>query len=397
MLCTVGAKSRTLGYWWKLKPDYDASGTVADIDCLVLAGKFADGLDRRGLLSSLLVGCLSTEHRYGGHGAKYMVLTKVNFAKDVENVLSELTGLQRADESGAFQLGKWFKSNEIPDFISSESYQRGSVRDELGWKPESKDRPDVWIKPEDSFVVTINAAELQTSHAMQAGFTLRFPRITKVRGKGSEDPKNADDVVDWSQLQTLFIEQEDNRQDEVSFGSQQQEQTSRFLTAKQLLMSTKQKAAKKSRKQTNEVKQFHIPEAGETLSSALDGFSFCVLPGNYCLENDSYAAAQAEENRWATEAKLVKRREDVIRYIQSHGGTCQLAVHMGTNFVLGGTPTDASVSNLRTLMEKTDKNSTAKKEADARRLLELGGVIKWTFVYSIGKLILSPPSLHIAV
>lgn len=203
-------------------------------------------------------------------------------------------------------------------------------------------------------------------------------------------------MADWSQLHTLFIEQEDNRQDEVSFGSQQQQQTSRFLTAKQLLMSTKQEAANKSRKQTNEVKQFHIPEAGETLSSALDGFCFCVLPGNYCLENDAYAAAQAEENRWATEAKLVKRREDVIQYIQSHGGTCQLAVHMGTNFVLGGTPTDASVSNLRTLMEKTDKNSTAKKEAHARRLLELGGVIKWTFAYSIGKLIINIPTLQIA-
>lgn len=109
----------------------------------------------------------------------------MNLAKDTEKVLKDLTGLQRADESGEFRLGYWFKSDEVPDFISSESYQRGFVRDELGWKPEKKDRPDVWINPEDSFVVTVNSAELQTSHSMQAGFTLRFPRITKIRGKHS--------------------------------------------------------------------------------------------------------------------------------------------------------------------------------------------------------------------
>ena len=36
-------------------------------------------------------------------------------------------------------------------------------------------------------------------------------------------------------------------------------------------------------------------------------------------------------------------------------------------------------------MENTDRNSTAKKDADARRLLEMGGVLKWTFVYAIGE------------
>lgn len=187
-------------------------------------------------------------------------------------------------------------------------------------------------------------------------------------------------MADYSQLHTIFIEQEENRQEEVSFGSQQQ-QTSRFLTAKQLLLRSKQKAAIKTRKQTNEVKQFHIPEAGAPQSSVLDGFS--LFPARQLL--DAFAAAQAEANCWATEAKLVKSQKDVIRFIQSHGGTCQLTVHKGTDFLLGGKATDAMVSNLRILIEKTDKNGTAKKDADARRLLELGGILKWTFVYSIGK------------
>mmetsp|Transcript_12719 Transcript_12719/g.22300 ORF Transcript_12719/g.22300 Transcript_12719/m.22300 type:complete len:877 (-) Transcript_12719:136-2766(-) len=379
----LGAKSRSMGYWWKLKPDYDESGGASDIDLLVLGGRYAAGFDKRGMVSSLVVGCLGDEDYYGGDGAKYMAVTKVNFNKNTEQVLQESTGYQRADENGDICMGKWFESEEVPDFLSSRSYQRGPVGDDDGWKPEKKDRPDIWIRPEDSFVVTINAGEFQTSSSMQAGFTLRFPRISKYRGKGAQDPKNPDEVAHWGQLDTLFTEQEANRNEEVSFGSQSQQQTSRFLTARQLQMSGKQKAAKNSRKQTNEVKQFHIPDAGAPLSSVLAGFLFSVQPGNYCLQNDAFAATEAEENDWATEAKSVRDRVDVIRFIQSHGGTCELAVHQGTDFLLGGTATDAKVSNLHTLMANTDVNSTTKKYAEARRLIEMGGILKWTFVYSI--------------
>jgi hypothetical protein len=152
-------------------------------------------------------------------------------------------------------------------------------------------------------------------------------------------------------------------------------------------MSGKQKAAKRSRKQTNEVKQFRIPDAVAPLSSALDGFIFSVQPGNYLLQNDSFAAAKVEENEWATaaEVKSVRDRLHVIRFIQSHGGICELAVHQGTGFLLGGTATDAKVTNLHTLMANTDKHGTTKKYAEARRLIEMGGIIKWTFVYSIGE------------
>lgn len=183
--------------------------------------------------------------------------------------------------------------------------------------------------------------------------------------------------MSYSELYTIFHEQEQIRMEEVTFGSQSQtqDQTSRFLTAKQLEQSGKQKAAKKSRRQATEVKQFHIPEAGAPLSTALDGFLFNVLPGNYCLEDDAFATADAEENGWAASASSVKSQKDVIQFIQSHGGTCQLTVHKKTDFLLGGRADDASVTNLRTLMMNTDRNSTAKKEADARRLLEMGGIL----------------------
>ena len=372
-----------MGYWWKLKPDYDKSSTASDIDLLVLGGYYATGFSKRGMMSSLIVGCLDTEHRYGGDGAKYMAVTKVSFNKDTEKVLRNSTGYRVADDYGQFSVGKWFESEELPGFVSLESYQRSPVGDRDGWRPEKKDRPNLWINPSDSFVVTVNAAELTTSNSMQAGLTMRFPRITEYRGKGTKNPKNPDEVADLSELRTIFDEQEDTRQNEVSFGSGQQE-TSRFLTAKQL-QSGKLKAAKKSRRKIDEVKQFNIPGAATPLSHILDGFTFTVLPGNYCLEDDTYAAAEAKEDRWESSATSVSSQKDVIRFIQSHGGICLLTTHTGTDFLLGGRATDATVSNLRTLMANTDRNSTAKKDADARRLLELGGILKWTFVYSIGE------------
>jgi len=384
----LGAPSRNQGYWWKIKPDYDASGTAADIDLLIIGGFWSDGFDKRGLLSAIMLGCLDPEHPYGdeeGNEAKYMAVSKCNFAKFVEKTLLEETGFQRATDDTPMQMGKWFESEDIPDYYSQICYQRNPDGDKEGWKPPKKDRPEVFIKPEDSFVVTVNASEYMTSKSSQTGFILRFPRITKYRGKTSDDPKRHDSIENWSQMKTVFDEQEESRQDAVLMGSQAQTkpQTSRFLTARQLQMSGREKKARNSRKQTNEVKQFSIPEAGARLSSVLEGFVFSVQPGNYCLENDDYAKAQAERDGWAAEAEAVTSQKDVIKFIQSHGGTCQLAVHRGTDFLLGGTITDAPVSNLKTLMENTDRDSTAKKEADARRLLEMGGVLKWTFVYSI--------------
>ncbi|KAL7548623.1 hypothetical protein ACHAWF_011897 [Thalassiosira exigua] len=381
----LGDKSKKMGVWRKLKPDYDESGQAADLDLLVLGGRYATGFDKRGLVNSLVLGCLDRDSYEGGEGAKYLAVTKVTFNNNNEERLQEYTGYQRRDEFGNHQMGKWFEFDEIPDYLSAITYQWGTEDDTSGWKPEKKDRPDIWIRPEDSFVVTINAGEFQASSSMQAGFTLRFPRISRYRAEGSEDAKGPEEVVDWSNLRTLFREQEETRQDEVSFGSQTQRQTSRFLTLKQLQLSEKEKSANNSRKQTTEVKRFRIPDASgsQKQSCVLAGFLFCVQPGNYCLMNDAFATAQAEKDGWASDAKSVRSRDDVIRFIQSHGGTCELTVHQGTDFVLGGMSSDAKVSNFVVLMATIDMKSKSSKEAEGRRLVEMGGILKWSFVYAI--------------
>ena len=239
-------------------------------------------------------------------------------------------------------------------------------------KPKKQDRPDLWINPEDSFVLTLNAAEITASDSMSAGMSLRFPRITAIRAEGIEHgPKPHDEVESFSQLSTMFIEKEEDCDgDPTQLDSLSTTvQGSRFMTAKQLENSGKQRKQKaKSRKQTSEVKAFSIPEVNNLLSCALDGLTFTVLPGSYDLENDAFAAAEANENGWEEEARAVTSREDVIRFIKTHGGKCELSSHSGSDFILGGSKEDPKVAIYQDLIDTTNEDAiiltTTKKDAE---------------------------------
>lgn len=270
------------------------------------------------------------------------------------------------------RLGKWFEAvdDSLPDFISERSFQRISQGDSEGWKPNKQDRPDLWINPEDSFVLTLNSAEIIASGSMSAGLGLRFPRITSIRAEGfPQGPKPHDEVQTFTELAGMFIEN-DHDADPMQFDSQAEIEASRFLTAKQLESSGKQKKQSKSRKQTAEVKTFSIPEVDNLLSHALDGLTFTVLPGSYCLQNDAFAAAEARENGWEEEANSVTSREDVIRFVKSHGGKCELSSHTGSDFILGGKIDDPKVAIYQDLIAATNEDhmicTTTKRDAQVR-------------------------------
>ena len=96
------------------------------------------------------------------------------------------THYQEATGASALNTGKWFPSDEsrreFPEFISSQSFTDDSeTRNSEGWKPKKEDYPDLWINPEDSVILTINAGEICPSTAFPSRVTLRFPRITQVR------------------------------------------------------------------------------------------------------------------------------------------------------------------------------------------------------------------------
>lgn len=181
-----GAKNRRLGYWYKLKDDYSQSGHATDIDVVVVGASFASGTRNAKYLNSLLIACVDDEIDVI-EGTKYMTLGTCNgnvIGDENLRKLLETTGYKVDVVTGEIDYGSWFRSIENPPFISCRTYQFSSAATTGGWKPDKKDKPDLWINPEDSFVLTIYAGEIVTSKHFSAGVSLRFPRISAVRKEG---------------------------------------------------------------------------------------------------------------------------------------------------------------------------------------------------------------------
>ena len=52
---------------------------------------------------------------------------------------------------------------------------------ELGGGDLQYERPDVWIRPDESVVVAVKAAQVTATDSFRTGYTLRFPRFKKLR------------------------------------------------------------------------------------------------------------------------------------------------------------------------------------------------------------------------
>ena len=119
-----GSQYRKLGYWYKLKDDYSKRGHAADIDVVVIGAQFATGSRNAGYLNSFLVACLDDDSGEM-EGTKYMTLCQCNGNVVSDRTLRELlesTGY-KLNESGEVTYGSWFKSADIPNFMSRRSFQ----------------------------------------------------------------------------------------------------------------------------------------------------------------------------------------------------------------------------------------------------------------------------------
>jgi DNA ligase-4 len=148
--------------WIKVKPEYmDEFGE--DLDCIVIGGYYGSG-HRGGRLSSFLCGLKPgpSLKRSGAHEQLCWSFFKVG------------GGLTANDYARINYLtdGKWKKwdPKKPPTNII-----------ELGGGDKQYERPDVWIMPEDSIVVSVKAASVHTTSQFRTGITLRFPRFSKIR------------------------------------------------------------------------------------------------------------------------------------------------------------------------------------------------------------------------
>ena len=384
-------------WWLKIKPDYSHDSVASDLDVVVIGSCWASGMRASGELSSFLCGCVDSKDP-----KKFFTFCRINARSLKEGKLEEImkhTQFKKATATEPVSFGKWFTLEDehgkaLPDFISSRSFQDGK-EDDLGWRWSKLMYPDLFIKPEDSVVVTLNAGEIVPSDEYSAGMTLRFPRATRLRL--DEDLKLAHETENEEKLYKILRDYEDKRSQMArstsgssafemaspSKGQHTQETTTvlaRFMTAEQYRRS--QKYRNKSRKTTGTVQPL---VATKKESNALAGLKFCVLEGSYSLDPDSVDAEEAKREGWFEEATKVHQAMQVMSFIKKHGGTLLRSPGLDVR-VIGGSSLDFKAINIIRGYDKL-KEKDAKKRKKQPTLessdVNVPGVLKWTYVFSI--------------
>ena len=148
--------------WMKVKPEY-MTEYGESLDCLVVGGYYGSGR-RGGNLSSFLCGLRVDENEIK-KGAKPMKC--VSFFK----VGGGFTAADYAEIRHRTD-GKWIEWNSKrppSDFV------------ELAGGNLQYERPDVWIRPDESVVLSVKAASVSVTDQFKVGVTLRFPRFKRLR------------------------------------------------------------------------------------------------------------------------------------------------------------------------------------------------------------------------
>ncbi|RMD43823.1 hypothetical protein DV735_g1327, partial [Chaetothyriales sp. CBS 134920] len=164
--------------WIKVKPEY-MHGQGEEMECCIIAGFYGSGR-RGGGLSSFLCGLREDE---SAKSQRFCSFFKVG-------------GGMRAEDYATIKHlteGKWhdFDPKKLP---SEYLHLTGAL----------KERPDQWIKPEDSVIVAVKAAEITPTEDFAMRQTLRFPRFVNFRT--DKDWKTAMSVQDLENLQATRAE-----------------------------------------------------------------------------------------------------------------------------------------------------------------------------------------------
>ncbi|RCI10831.1 hypothetical protein L249_5241 [Ophiocordyceps polyrhachis-furcata BCC 54312] len=149
--------------WLKVKPEY-MSEFGESLDCVVIGGYYGSGR-RGGILSSFLCGLRVTANhvRAGANPEKCFSFFRVGGGFSADDY-AEI----RHRTEGKWQV--WDASRPPSEFIELAGGERRQI-----------ERPDMWIRPSDSVVVSVKAASIGPSDSFARGITLRFPRFRRLR------------------------------------------------------------------------------------------------------------------------------------------------------------------------------------------------------------------------
>ncbi|RVX75050.1 hypothetical protein B0A52_01327 [Exophiala mesophila] len=185
--------------WQKVKPEY-MTEFGQSLDCLIIGGYYGSGR-RGGAISSFMCGLrapATSDRRRGDNQPGTQSSTQSQ-------------GPSQADASNQ----RFLTFCKVGGGLSASDY--ATIRHEtegkwIDWDPKNpptkyidiggpatagREKPDQWIKPEDSLVIEIKAAEITLSDDYGAGLTLRFPRFKRLRrDKSWEQALSVDGMED---------------------------------------------------------------------------------------------------------------------------------------------------------------------------------------------------------
>ncbi|RDA89589.1 hypothetical protein CP533_6227 [Ophiocordyceps camponoti-saundersi (nom. inval.)] len=149
--------------WLKVKPEY-MSEFGESLDCVIIGGYYGSGR-RGGILSSFLCGLRVTANHVqaGANPEKCFSFFRVGGGFSADDY-AEI----RHRTEGKWQV--WDASKPPSEFIELAGGERRQI-----------ERPDMWIRPSDSVVVSVKASSIGPSDSFARGITLRFPRFRRLR------------------------------------------------------------------------------------------------------------------------------------------------------------------------------------------------------------------------
>jgi len=152
--------------WVKLKSEY-MEGMTDTLDLIVIGGYFGEGRVRIGAgdwtdhVTTFLLGVLKFVNEDTPRSSQIIPFTKVGTGYSVEE-LQDLRNKLRPQ-------WKKFDPKNRPSYFTT-------------WNPSTADNPDCYVdNPAESVVFEIKAAELIQTTTFASEYTLRFPRVVKIR------------------------------------------------------------------------------------------------------------------------------------------------------------------------------------------------------------------------
>lgn len=256
--------------WIKVKPEYlDNMGETVDV--LVVAGAYGSG-KRGGGVSSLICAVYDDRREDDGDEPKYSTFVRIG------------SGLSYADYVWIRDKPwKAWNAQQQPSFL-------------LTANRSQDDKGDVFLEPEDSFILKIKAAEIVPSDQYHMGFTMRFPRAMAIR----DDLTVADCMSAIAVLESLKTERK-RKMDSDIVGSKKKRKT----TAKVMMLP-----------------QYQGPSLKDVSvqSDVFDGMKFVVVSDPKSRTGD-------------------QDRKELMKLIHAHGGSCAQIAKPDMLVVYGGTVT----------------------------------------------------------